>query len=57
LTFGLIGATHAVAGVADSPLPMLMTGARHLYSVLGVVSDEPRCCAACWPAPRFSSDA
>ena len=41
LAFGMIGATRAVAGVADSPLPVLAVGkpTLHLYSVPGVIND------------------
>lgn len=41
LALGVIGATRAVAGIVDTPLPVLQVGATtlHLYSVPGVIND------------------
>jgi len=40
LLAGLIAATPTLAGIADSPLPVLLPGEKtyHLYSVPGVIS-------------------
>jgi hypothetical protein len=39
IAFGLLVASRAIAGIADSPLPVLLVGSTtlHLYSVLGVI--------------------
>jgi hypothetical protein len=37
--FGVLLTGHAIAGIADSPLPVLLPGSTtlHVYSVLGVI--------------------